>query len=168
MVVFLAVNLTSKIKAHKYDPGANLIDSTTIHKFDGSFYDVSLETVSSEDKSKLLFYFLEDNQNKVSAISFDMDSLSVLWGCSFAPNGLPFQRDFLQVLVSNEGEMYFIIGKDNRKNKRNDHMYDIYFGDKESSKIGITFFTFHMRKKCKPHTKLRWKWAIQCCSLCQL
>ena len=137
----------SKIKAHKYDPGANLIDSTTIHKFDGSFYDVSLETVSSEDKSKLLFYFLEDNQNKVSAISFDMDSLSVLWGCSFAPNGLPFQRDFLQVLVSNEGEMYFIIGKDNRKNKRNDHMYDIYFGDKESSKIGITFFTFHMRKK---------------------
>ena len=136
----------STIKAHKYDPGANLIDSTTIHQHSGSLYEFNLQTISSEDKSKMLFYFIE-NQKRINTISYDVESMEVLWACSFAPEGLPYHRDFSQVLVSDEGDMYFIIGKDNRKNKRDDHVYDIFFGNKETSKKSITFFTFHMRKK---------------------
>jgi hypothetical protein len=134
------------LKAAKYDPGANLIDSVTIYAFKSTYYEANLQLIQSEDKSKLLLYQIE-NQNKVKAISFDIENMKVLWSSMFLPRGLEFQSDFIQVLVSNKGHMYFILGKDNRKNKREDHIYDIYVGNEETSSKGISFFTFPMKEK---------------------
>jgi len=134
------------LKAHKYDAAANLLDSVTILTHKSTYYETNLEIVQSKDKSKLLLYQIED-QSKVKAISFDLDSMKVLWTNMFLPAGLAFQRDFVQTLVTNKGQMYFILGKDNRKNKRDDHVYDIYYGNEESNEKGITFFTFPMDKK---------------------
>jgi hypothetical protein len=134
------------LRIHKYDPGANLVDSILIHAYKNSFYDSELEIIHSEDKSKLLIYYIE-NQNQIKAISFDVENMKVLWSCKFMPEGLAFQRDFTQVLVSDEGTMYFIQGKDNRKNKRENHVYDIYVGDETSAATSVTFFSFPMMKK---------------------
>ncbi len=134
------------LKAHKYDPGANLLDSITIDASKSGFYDSDLQVVRSEDKSKLLIYQVE-NQKEIKAISFDVENLQILWTCKFVPAGLAFQRDFAQVLVSDKGTMYFILGKDNRVNKREDHVYDIYIGNEETASKSIVFFSFPMEEK---------------------
>ncbi len=134
------------LKAHKYDPGANLIDSITIYSYKVNFFETELEIVQSEDKSKLLICYIE-NQKQVKAISFDAENMSVLWSCAFTPEGLAFQRDFAQVLVSDKGEMYFILGRDNRKHKREEHSYDIYVGNEESARKKINYFSLPMMEK---------------------
>ena len=133
------------LKAHKYDPGANLIDSVTIYNLKTTYNDAGKEIVRSEDKSKILIYQIE-NQSMVKAISFDVKNMRVLWSSIFSPADLAFQQDFYQVLVSNSGEMYFILGKNNQKSKREKHGYDIYVGNPETAEKGIIFFTFSMNE----------------------
>lgn len=134
------------VKAHKYDPGANLVDSTTIYNYKNSFYGTDFQVVQSEDKSKLLIYYVE-NQKEVFAVSFDIENMKVLWDCVFVPDALSIQRNFVQVLVTDKGQMYFIHGKDNQKTKKEEHVYDIYFGNEETASKSITFFTFPMNEK---------------------
>jgi len=134
------------VKAHKYDPGANLIDSVTIYDLKTTYNDNEKQIVQSDDKSKVLIYQIE-NQSMVKAISFDIENMKVLWGSVFSPAGLAFQNDFLQVLVSDIGDMYFILGKDNQKTKREKHVYEIYVGNKETVASSITFFTFPMQER---------------------
>ncbi len=134
------------LKAHKYDPGANLLDSITIYSFKGSVFDAGFQIVQSENKSKLLIYQIE-NQKAVKALAFDVENMKMLWSCEFLPVGLAFQRDFIEVLVSDNATMFFILGKDNNKNKKEDHVYDIYVGNEETASKSITYFTFPMNEK---------------------
>ena len=134
------------IKAHKYDPGANLIDSITVYEYRSGFYDTPIEFIQSKDKTKLLFFYVE-NHKEVNTVSFDIVNMKVLWNCAFVPDGLTLQNNFVQVLLSNKGHMYFILGKDNRKNKRKNHEYEIYIGNEETASKSVTFFSFPMRDK---------------------
>ena len=47
------------LKVHKYDAGANLIDSTIVKDFGFLFFTPNFEFTPSEDKSKVLIYFIE-------------------------------------------------------------------------------------------------------------
>jgi len=134
------------IKVHKYDPGANLIDSVTIYSYKSSVYDSDLRIVRSNNKSKFLFYQIK-KRTTIKAISFDNDSLKVLWNCKFIPAGFEFERNYAHVLVSDEGIMYFILGKDNQKAKKKNHGYDIYIGNELTASKSITFFSFQMNEK---------------------
>ena len=60
---------------------------------------------------------------------------------------MTFHSDIQQILVTNNGEMYYIVGKDNRKSAREKHLYEIYYANTETRKEGINFFTVPMQEK---------------------
>lgn len=117
------------VKAHKYDAGANLLDSTLVFDYGFLFFTPRFELVQSEDRSKALIFFIE-KQSIMRAVSFDVDSMQLLWETSFSPEDYSYNEDDLQLLVDNTGNMHLIIEKDNFRSRRKDHFYEIhsYYG----------------------------------------
>lgn len=112
------------LKAHRYDPAANLRDSATIADLGFLFYSPDYEMVRSEDRSKLLVYYAEHNST-VHAYSFDLNTMQPLWQRSLKPDDFYFGENFLQAIVDNDGRMHLVIERDNFRSKRKQHLYEI-------------------------------------------
>lgn len=127
------------LKAHKYDPAANLIDSVIVKNFENVFYTPDLETLTSEDKSKIVFYEVE-NQDDVTAYSFDIKKMKLLWEDSYKSKESYFGREFREILTDNEGYFHLIFERDNRKNQLENHRFEIYRlgGELKKYKIDMT------------------------------
>lgn len=120
------------LKAHKYDPGANLIDSVTVKNFGFLFYTPNFETVLSEDRTKMLVYYLE-RQSIFHTLVFDLTSMQLLWEKSFEPKDFNYWENFQQVLVDDQGSMHLVFSKNNFSTRRDVHYYEVheYFGEGE-------------------------------------
>ena len=113
------------LKAHRYDAAANLQDSIGLLSFGKLFHTPSFRFIYSEDRSHALVYFVE-NSRTVTAASFDMATLKLVWHTQFKPNNLEYPRDWRQIIVANNGDMHLILEKDNRRTTRENHHYEIY------------------------------------------
>lgn len=112
------------LKIHRYSAAANLVDSVTIKLFDQAFYSPAFDVEISEDKNIALIWYVRE-QYEINAIAFDMRQMKLLWEKSFSPENMLLNRDFLQAIVDNEGNMYFIMSKDNFPSKRLQHYLEI-------------------------------------------
>lgn len=112
------------LKAHRYSPGANLLDSVTISVFDKLFYSPAYEIAVSEDKQLALIWFIED-VDKFHVFSFSMKQMQLLWQNEFSIDDFQYQRDFTQMLIDNEGNMYLVLDRDNRPGKADQHRFEV-------------------------------------------
>jgi len=113
------------VKAHRYDPAANLVDSTTIKDYGSRFYTPNFLVVRSEDRSKIMIFF-DEKQDEIDAASFDLKTRTLLWEKHLQLQDFSFNQDFLQVLVDNGGDMHLIIEKENQGRRNDKHYYEIY------------------------------------------
>lgn len=113
------------IKYQKYDPAANLADSITIRSYQHSFNAPEFDMIFSEDRKMLLFYSIR-NQNQFKAFAWDTQNKQMLWSREFELDDERFFHEHTEILVTNGGDMYLAIVKDNRKNKMETHHYLVY------------------------------------------
>ncbi|MBI1225895.1 MAG: hypothetical protein GC192_11725 [Bacteroidetes bacterium] len=113
------------LKIHRYSPAANLVDSVTIKRFDQSFFSPSFEIEFSEDKNIALIWYVKE-QTEVNALAFDMRQMKLLWEKNFSPDNMLMYRDFLQAIVDNDGNMYFILSKDNSSGRHRQHFMEVF------------------------------------------
>ena len=113
------------LKAHKYDAAANLIDSVVIKNFGSVFYSPDLQTLPSEDKSKIVFFEVE-NQADVTAYSFDIKKMKLLWEGKYDNQETSWNRDFREILTDNNGYFYLIFERNNRRSQLEEHRFEIY------------------------------------------
>lgn len=118
----------SILKAHQYDAGANLVDSATVINLGYIFADRQYDIVPSEDRSKVLI-FNRQSSGEISVYAFDVEEMTFLWETNFQPENLVFSRDPHQIVVTNEGEMYYLVLKNNYRSRSKDHLYEIYYQD---------------------------------------
>ena len=116
------------IKAHRYDPAANLVDSATIINLGFLFYTPRFQVIRSEDRTKALIYFVE-NQNVIRSYAFDVPTQSLLWEKSFAPTDFLYGRNFAQALIDNKGQMTVVLQRDNFRSRRKNHYYEFHSYD---------------------------------------
>lgn len=136
------------IKAYRFDAGANLKDSVLILDYErpSSFIVPEFFTAQSEDKSKLLVYYFE-HQNRINAISFDLQSMQTIQHFKFFAEGIVLESDFFQGLITDKGEVFFIAAKGNQKSTREDHVYDIFMANHEADSVSLTFYSLSMEGK---------------------
>ncbi|MCB0613036.1 MAG: hypothetical protein KDC75_07005 [Phaeodactylibacter sp.] len=117
------------IKAHKYGPGANLIDSVSLADLGYLFYNPGFEFIRSDDRSKALVYFLE-KQEMIKAYSIDIVNLHLKWQSVLQPEEFNYYQNFQEILVDNDGNMTLILEKNNYRSKRENHHFEIhtYYG----------------------------------------
>jgi hypothetical protein len=113
------------LRLHKYDPGANLIDSMTVKDYgENVFTPPILEVLKSEDRNVVVVYNNADRL-LLDAICFRLDKMTVMWDklihyeYDFSENGLE------GLVVNNNGELFMIAEFNNRKSKIEDHEYRI-------------------------------------------
>jgi hypothetical protein len=125
-----------KLKAHKYDPAANLRDSITIKSLSAFSFTPNFELIQSQDKSKVLIYYLE-RQEEFKLMCFDVDSMQLMWEKSLSPVDYYREQNFGQILISNKGQLFFIFIKNNFVSRKKEHFYEIYHydGSQEEMKI---------------------------------
>ncbi|MCU0346394.1 MAG: hypothetical protein MUC59_05605 [Saprospiraceae bacterium] len=127
--------LTPILKIHRYSPAANLVDSVTIKRFDQAFFTPSFEVEFSEDKNMALAWFVKD-QTEIHALVFDMRKMKIIWEKSFMPENMLMHRDFLQAIVDNDGNMHFILSKDNFTSRQRSHFIEVFdFGPSTDSTL---------------------------------
>lgn len=130
------------LKLHKYDPAGNLTDSIAIKDFGQQFYTPTFKMIYSDDHSKVLVYYVEQ-QADITALVFDIETLEIIWEKQFSPDKINFNRDFNQIVVSNEGEMFVIFEKDNTKIKQENHHFEIHHYT--ASNDNLRFFKIAMQ-----------------------
>jgi len=113
------------LRVHKYDPGANLIDSMTVKDYgDRMFSPPSLEIVRSDDKNCFVVFNVAE-RNKLEVTCFQLDKMQVLWDKT-----VELEEDYLEanlkaMTLSNAGEFYLVTEKNNRRARKDEHEYHV-------------------------------------------
>ena len=113
------------LKAAKFDPAANLIDSVSFVNLGNVWYSPKFESVYSEDRTKVVLSTLE-RQSYFQLYAFDTEKMEFLWENQVKPERIlePSSSDFS--LVDNRGNYYFIREKYNRKARLEDHRIEVF------------------------------------------
>lgn len=118
----------SFLQIDRYNPAGNLRDSVELINF-GVLTTMGDEVIyRSEDDSKLLMLVVEQ-ASKVRCIGVDLDSLNLMYDRNLKPEKFFFGEDFMQAEITNDGQMFFVIDRDNFRSKRKVHHYDIIHMD---------------------------------------
>ncbi len=103
--------------ATKFNPAANMVDTLRVERFGYTFSGPDFFWSLSEDKNFLLLY-LSPRQNELEAFMLRLDTLQVHWARRFASADFNFDREFLQAVPDNEGNMHMVTERNNfRSNK---------------------------------------------------
>ncbi|THH37853.1 hypothetical protein [Neolewinella litorea] len=113
------------LQLDRYNPAGNLQDSVTLVDFGMFVTTPEDEIYHSDDDSKLLLLMI-DQQSKARYLGIDLDSMKLLYDRELEPEKFFFNDDFLQAEISNTGDMYFIVERDNFKSRRRKHRYEVY------------------------------------------
>lgn len=110
--------------AARFDAAAELQDSSIVHDFGFTLHQKKFNVEISENKRYALIYHFE-SFSSMAAMAVDLDSLEMVWNEPILIKDLPVQRDYANLLITNEGRMYYALGIENRKSKSKKHRYEI-------------------------------------------
>lgn len=113
------------LRIHKYDPGANLIDSMTVKNYgDRLFSTPVLDVVRSEDKNTFVVYNTAEH-NKLELICFRADKMQVLWDKTVLFEDSDTDSNVKTMALSNTGEFFIVSEFNNRRSKMEEHQMRI-------------------------------------------
>ncbi|MFT5998187.1 MAG: hypothetical protein ACI81P_000639 [Neolewinella sp.] len=112
------------LQLDEYNPAGNLKDSITLVDFGVFNSSPEEEIYRSEDDTKLLL-LISEQQSKARCVGLDLSTMSLLYDHELVPEKFFFNEDFMQAEISNTGELFFVIERDNFKSKRKEHKYEV-------------------------------------------
>ena len=118
-------NSRNYLQLDEYNPAGNLKDSVTLIDFGVFTSTPEDEIIRSDDETKLLLLITE-TQSKVRCVALDLENNSLLYDQELAPERFFFGDDFLQAEITNAGDTYFVVERDNFRSKRKSHKYEIH------------------------------------------
>ena len=133
----------SYTKQRKLDDKLNIIDSVTLKIHSKRSLTPTLHFETSQNKNKILMYSVV-NSNEFELIVVDNESMQVELDVKFKAEDFSYQQDFLQVVVDNDGGVYYIFEKDNRKSKIEQNIFKVFHFNPKSSRI--EFFNISMKE----------------------
>ena len=124
------------VRARRYDPGANIIDSASVKIYDKLYVSPNFKVIRSENKKIVLLYHIKE-QRSIEAVAFNLETMKVLWDKSIKPNDMNYYEDFEQMVINDEGDLFLVLEKENRKSKKDEHHFQVH---KISSTGKFSFF----------------------------
>lgn len=113
------------LHVHKYDPGANLIDSMTVKNYgERMFSPPALEILQSEDRSCLVAMNTAE-RTRMESICFRLDKMQVLWDKVIMLNDNFFDANLRSMTLANNGDFFMITELNNRRSKLESHEYQV-------------------------------------------
>lgn len=111
------------LRIHKYDPGANLIDSMMVKDYgDRIFTPPVLDIVRSDDKNCFVV-FNSAERNKLEITCFRLDKMQLLWDKTIAIDDEFYENGPKAMALSNAGEFFLINERNNRRSRLEEHEF---------------------------------------------
>jgi hypothetical protein len=115
----------TSLHVHKYDPGANLIDSMTVKSYgERLFSPPSIDIMQSEDKNCLIALNMAE-RSRMETTCFRLDKMQVLWEKAIAMNDNFFDSNVRAMAISNKGDFFVVTELNNRRNRLETHEYQV-------------------------------------------
>lgn len=112
--------------AHKYNQQSELLDSTTIKVIELKGTTTFSQQVAISRNKRYALIHDSDGNNILYSMAFDLENMELLWNKTFRPSDIEIEKDFLKVIIDNEGNGYFVFEKDNRKSKKEKARLEIF------------------------------------------
>jgi hypothetical protein len=113
------------LRLHKYDPGANLIDTATIKDYGERLFNIpSLKTLESEDHNCMIVYN-DAESDRLEITCFRVDRMVVLWDKVINRSNTDDDINASEMALSNDGTLFFVQEKNNRKGRMEDHKFEV-------------------------------------------
>ncbi len=115
------------LRVHKYDPGANLIDSMMLKDYGERLFNTPvLKLTRSEDRNCVVVYNTAERDH-IEALGFLLDKMQVLWDTTSIVDDASdaFEDRLPEVALSNQGTFFWITEKNNRRVKLEKHELNI-------------------------------------------
>lgn len=130
------------LKAAKYDPAANLVDSVVISNLGNILTIPRIKIIRSEDKSKLLIYTVEQFVDMQYYV-YDTKTMKVTEQRVIPLKDLKWESEFYQILVGNNGNVFIIFDRDNKSYRKEEHRFEVLMSgpdmtDLELMKVPMT------------------------------
>lgn len=98
-------------RVRKYNDKIELIDSAAVKVHKQWDYAPFPRVAVSEDKTKFVLHYIHQNTD-LTAVSFDLNNMNVLWEQTTSLRNVYFDRDGLQTLATNSGDFYYILQRE--------------------------------------------------------
>lgn len=118
-------NSHNYLQLDEYNPAGNLKDSTTLIDFGVFTTAPENEIYRSEDETKLLM-LINEQQGKTRCIGIDLKTLSLIYDQELQPDKYFYGDDFMQAEITNAGQTFFVLERDNFRSKRKEHKYEVH------------------------------------------
>ncbi len=116
---------TTTLHIHKYDPGANLIDSLTIKTYgERVFTPPDIDILQSDDRNCFVAMNTAE-RSRMETICFRLDIMQVLWDKSIELNDNTYDSNVQSMALSNAGDYFMVTELNNRRGKLESHEYQI-------------------------------------------
>lgn len=103
-----------------------LIDTAKVLKiFENQLFTPDFQYVRSTDRSKILIY-TTDRDNEMDVITFNIQNAEIWWENRFLFKNTNLRREFRKIEVSNGGEMFLMLEKDNVLSRLDEHVIEFY------------------------------------------
>lgn len=113
------------LRVHKYDPGANLIDSMTVKDYgDRLFTPPVLDIVRSDDKNCFVVFNTAEH-GKLEITCFRLDKMQMLWDKTVTVDDDFYESGLKAMALSNTGEFFLVNERNNRRSKIEGHEFQI-------------------------------------------
>jgi len=112
------------LKMHKYDGGANLVDSTIVKNLGSQFVQPDFNIVQSENR-KIIQIERDNASESRELMVFDLEQMELLYETIFNPPNFNSNTDFHKLLIDNEGSSYYVVERDNRRNRKKTHHLEV-------------------------------------------
>jgi len=113
------------LRVHKYDPGANMIDSMTVKNYgERVFSPPALDIMLSEDKNCLIAINTAE-RTQLESTCFMLDKMQVLWDKTVQLEDNYFESNIKSMTLSNTGDFFLVTETNNRRAKLEAHEFQI-------------------------------------------
>ncbi|MBK6930037.1 MAG: hypothetical protein IPH12_03940 [Saprospirales bacterium] len=113
------------LHVHKYDAGANLIDSITVKNYGERMFSApAVEVLHSEDKNCLVALNTAE-RTRMEATCFRLDNMQVLWDKVLQIDESYYDSNIQSMTVSNSGHFFLVTEHNNRRSRLEAHAYHI-------------------------------------------
>lgn len=115
------------LRVHKYDPGANLIDSMLVKDYGERLFNTPvLDFLRSDDRNCVVVYNTAE-RDQIEATCILLDKMQMLWDTTATADDASdfFEDRRPEVALSNSGAFFWVSEKNNRRGKLDKHELDI-------------------------------------------
>ncbi len=113
------------IKMDIFSNTASRVDSVFLSRSEGEWKGLEYDPITSEDESKLALYRIE-SEDEIKILIIDIEKKKAIKEKNYVFENVNLYSELEQIELSNDGSFYLLTQKDNFKNRRKNHVAQIF------------------------------------------